>query len=128
MGRILVNHGNEFMVIHRLHYDIILLARTREFDSAPKSLDAVRRVEFPFGKHPRTGKVVRYQLFPCERRTRDYYTVTIAIATGEVTIALKDGEIIHLRQIPIVIKRPIFPNAMRRDLPLKSGSQRGNRG
>jgi hypothetical protein len=105
MRRGRVNYSYAIANIYRLYNDVALLPGTGEFDGPPKGLDAVWRMKLGLGEHRSSRRVKRHQFLPCERRTRDYYTIAITTTTTRgIAIALDNWEIKHPREILIFVK------------------------
>jgi hypothetical protein len=128
MGRIRVNYSHEILSAHRLYNDITLFPGTRESDGSSKGLDTILGMVFGLGEHRCSGRIEKHQFLSCERRARDYYTVTIAIATtaGRIAIALKNRKVKHFIEVLNLIKGSIPPNAMKINLTLSGGAQGRN--
>jgi hypothetical protein len=130
MGRRRVEYGHEIFFAYRLYNNVTLLPGTRKFDGSSKGVNHILGMVFGFGKHRGTGRVEKHHLLSCERRARNYYTVTIAIATTitrRITITLRNGKIKHFVDILSLVERSVPPNAMRVYLTLGGGTKRGNR-
>jgi hypothetical protein len=129
VGGIRVKYSHEILSAHRLYNDVTLFPGTGESDGSSKGVNIILGVVFGFGEHRCSGRVEKHQLLSCERRARDYYTVTIAIATTttrRITITLNNGKIKHFVEILNLIKGSIPPDAMKVNLTLSGGAQRGN--
>jgi hypothetical protein len=130
VGGIRINYGHEILSAHGLYNDVTLFPGTRKLDGSSKGLDTILGMVFGLGEHRCSGRIEEHQFLSCERRARDYYTVTIAIATTtavRIAIALKNGKVKHFIEVLNLIKGSVPPNAMKIDLTLSGGAQRGNR-
>jgi hypothetical protein len=81
MGRIRDNYGHEILSAHRLYNNITLFPGASESDGPSKGLDTILGMVFGLGEHRCSGRIEKHQFLSCERRARDYYTVTITITT-----------------------------------------------
>jgi hypothetical protein len=81
VGGMRINYGYKVLAAHRFYDNVTLLPRTRKFDGSSKGLDIILGMVFRLGEHRCSGRIKEHQFLSCERRARDYYTITIAIAT-----------------------------------------------
>jgi hypothetical protein len=124
-----VKYSHEILSAHRLYNDVTLFPGTGESDGSSKGVNTILGVVFGFGEHRCSRRVEKHQLLSCERRARDYYTITIAIATTttrRITITLSSGKIKHFVDILNLIEGSIPPNATKVNLAFSGGAQRGN--